>query len=233
MTDIYSGDDPRDIPAYSMTAAARYLCLSKSTLRAWVRGYRYVDGVGDRRFLEPVIELPGPEPFLSFNNVVEAHVLRAIRQVHGVSLPRVRRALDYVAGHFELANPLAHQSFETDGIDLFVTRSGALINVSGRGQIALREAFQAHLQRIERDEAGLAARLFPFTRSRHDADSPRAVVIDPRISFGKPVIAGTGVPIEVLAERFQAGDSSYHLAYDYSITADQVEEAIRCEREAA
>ena len=233
MTDIYAGDDPRDIPAYSVAAAARYLCLSSSTLRTWVRGYRYVDASGDRRFLEPVILLPDCEPYLSFNNVVEAHVLRAIRQVHGVSLPRVRRALDYVSNQFDVANPLAHQSFETDGIDLFVTRSGALINVSGRGQIALREAFQAHLRRIERDEAGLAARLFPFTRNRPDPDSPRVVVIDPRISFGKPVIAGTGVPTEVIAERFQAGDSIYHLAYDYSITADQVEEAIRCEREAA
>ncbi len=45
----------------------------------------------------------------------------------------------------------------------------------------------------------------------------------------KLVIAGTGVPTEVIAERLIAGDSLVHLAEDYGLTAEQVEAALRWE----
>jgi PIN like domain/Protein of unknown function (DUF433) len=41
-------------------------------------------------------------------------------------------------------------------------------------------------------------------------------VIDPRVAFGRLVIAGTGVATRVLAEWYQAGDSIDDLADDYS-----------------
>jgi hypothetical protein len=34
--------------------------------------------------------------FLSFMNLIEAHILAGIRRKHGVQLQQVRRALDYV-----------------------------------------------------------------------------------------------------------------------------------------
>ena len=50
-----------------------------------------------------------------------------------------------------------------------------------------------------------------------------------RIAFGRLVIAGTGIPTAVLAERFAAGDLSDELAADYGIERRVVEEAVRCE----
>nr|WP_228023905.1 DUF433 domain-containing protein [Synechocystis salina] len=87
---------------------------------------------------------------------------------------------------------------------------------------------KAHLERIEPDDKGLAIKLFPFTRNE-DQDSPRIVVIDPRIAFGRMVIADTGIPTEIVAERFLAGDSHKQLAYDYDCDIEKIEEAIRCE----
>jgi hypothetical protein len=92
---IYGGRDPREAPLYTLGEAARYLHLSSATLATWVRGRRYpkVAGTG---FSEPLIELPPAETtLLSFNNLVEAHVLRAIRTRHGVPMAGVRSALDY------------------------------------------------------------------------------------------------------------------------------------------
>jgi uncharacterized protein (DUF433 family) len=54
-------------------------------------------------------------------------------------------------------------------------------------------------------------------------------VIDPKVSFGRPVVAGTGIPTAVLAERFKAGDTISELADDYGANADAIEDAIRCE----
>ncbi len=93
--DIYRGRDPRDLPVYTLTDAARYLHMSSSTLRSWVLGRRYPTAEGDR-FFAPPIELPDSQPsLLSFFNLVEAHVLLAIRRRHRVPMREVRVALDY------------------------------------------------------------------------------------------------------------------------------------------
>ncbi len=55
-------------------------------------------------------------------------------------------------------------------------------------------------------------------------------MFDPRIAFGRLVVAGTGIPTAVLADRFDAGDLSDDLAKDYGLDRRVVEEAVRCER---
>ena len=64
-------------------------------------------------------------------------MLAAIRRRHGVKLPKVRKALDYVRRHFQVEHPLIDQAFQTDGLDLFVERYGGLINAS-RARCAYR-----------------------------------------------------------------------------------------------
>ena len=161
-------------------------------------------------------------------NLVEVHVLNAIRREHHISLDKVRTAVQYMRQQFGSEHPLAEYRFETNGIDLFVQRYGELINTTRAGQMAMRELLAMSLRRIEWDETGLAARLFPFTR-KPVPDAPKSVVIDPEMSFGRPVLYGTGIPTAVIAERYKAGDSIEHLAADYSRQPDEIEEAIRCE----
>src|SRR5437773_2676603 len=76
---------------------------------------------------------------------------------------------------------------------------------------------EAHLRRIERDERGIAVRLFPFTRRADSvtAEAPRIIAIDPAIAFGRPVIAGSRVPTVEVAERFKAGESPRELVEDF------------------
>lgn len=219
---------PEKRPAYSLTEAARYLLIPPATLRSWVAGRKYPTDSGPR-FFRPVIQLPGDvRASLSFVNLVEAHVLDAIRRHHQVPLSKIREASDYLRKHFSSKHPLAEQRFETDGIDLFIDKFGQLINVTQSGQIALRELLKAHLQRIEHDATGTAVRLYPFTRKR-DLHEPKVVVIDPHISYGRPVLVGTGIPTAVVAERYKAGESMDELAEDYGRSRDEIEEAIRCE----
>jgi uncharacterized protein (DUF433 family) len=55
------------------------------------------------------------------------------------------------------------------------------------------------------------------------------VVIDPKIGFGHPVLAGRGVPTIVIAQRYKAGESIASLMRDYGCEQVEIEEAIRCE----
>lgn len=230
--DIYAGADPREIPTYTVREAARYVGLPTGTLWNWAFGLHYPTEKG-RAFFSPVIEIPDrSKRTLSFMNIVEAHVLKATRRRHGVPLRSIRAALDYLKSNFPSPHPLTDHRFLTDGLDLFVEKYGDLIAVSKKGQLAMKEALEAHLQRIEWDPHGRAEKLYPFVRPG-DLHAPAYVVIDPRISFGRPILRGTGIPTEVLADRFDSGESIEDIAKDYGRTRDEVEEAIRCELRAA
>ena len=228
MFDLYGGIDPREIPTYAISEAARYLRIPAGTVRSWVAGRRYPTSQGLQNF-KPLIATPVQKPLLlSFTNLIEVHVLRAIRKNHQIQLDKVRSALDYIESQLKVSHPLAHSEFRTDGVDLFIDRYGTLINASKPGQTLLRDALNAHLERIEPDDSGLALKLYPFTRSQ-TTNSPRLVVIDPRLAFGRLVIAGTGIPTDIVAERYKAGDSIADLADDYNCGPEVIEEVIRCE----
>ena len=228
--DIYAGRDVLEIPAYSLPEAAHYLRLPVATLRSWVIGRSYPTERG-KKWARALISMADRDGrLLSFVNLVELHVLDAIRREHGVHLSRVRQALDYLQRRFPSKHPLADQIMETDGRDLFIERYGALINVSREGQLGMRKLLDAHLKRIDRDAKGVPIRLYLFTRKR-DVDEPKTVVIDPRVAFGRPVLAHSGIPTAVIAERYKAGESIQELAEDYGREPSEIEEAIRCELE--
>lgn len=219
---------PREMPAYSLAEAAHYLRIPIATLRSWVRG-RHYPTEGGKKFFKPVIALPDPNlASLSFFNLVEAHVLDAIRREHNIPLPKVRTALDYVTQRLGVPHPLANQKFESDGVSLLVSRFGQLIAVSEAGQLAMSDMLAAHLRRVERDNSGLAVQLYPFTRKRQ-LDEPKIIVIDPSVSFGRPTIIGTGVATAIVAERYKAGESVDELAEDYGCDRREIEEAVRYE----
>jgi len=220
--------DVREVPSYGILEAAHYLRIPPTTIRCWVTG-RYYPSKAGKQFSRPIIHLPDPHlKLLSFMNLVEVHVLDGIRREHNIPLDKVRIAVHYVSRKFPSKHPLADLQFETDGIDLFIQKFDELINISQDGQLAMRALLQAHLRRIERDSAGIPVKLYPFTRKR-DPQEPKAVVIDPQVSFGRPVLAGTGIATSVIAERYKAGESMEELADDYGLKRLEIEEAIRCE----
>jgi len=220
--------DVRELPAYGVAEAAHYLLVPRATLRSWLAGMSYGKG-SDRRRFRPVIQPAATSPVaLSFINLIEAHVLAAIRRKHRVDMPAVRRTIDFLKKEFGSPHPLADYKFETNGVDLFVEHLGDLISVSQGGQLAIRQLLEAHLRRIDRDDKGFPLRLYPFTRV-DETEQPKNIVIDPFISFGKAVITGTGVSTDIVTERFKAGESADDLANDYGCAREKIEEAIRCE----
>src|SRR5580692_7715280 len=216
-------------PAYPFVEAAHYLNVPLSTLRAWCLGQGYRAGGKTRRF-QPLIRLDGNDRrALSFLNLVEAHVLAAIRRQHHVPLPKVRQALNFVSKRLNTDRPLANAEFQTDGVDLFLDKLGSLFNVTREGQLEMADVIRDHLKRIERNSRGVPIRLYLFTRKDEIRDQPSPVVVDPNIAFGRPVLAGRSVPTAVLADRFKAGDTLMQLAEDYDTSSQNIEEALRCE----
>ena len=221
-------DRLRRTPAYPFIEAAHYLNMPVSTLRSWCIGQDYKVSGKTKRF-RPLIALDGnSSEGLSFLNLVEVHVLAAIRRIHDIPLPKVREALAFMQAKMKTMRPLVERSFQTDGVNLFVEELSSMVNVTREGQLEMKELLLAHLHRIERDPAGLPIRLFPFTRTgTKEREAP--VQIDPTIAFGRPCLRGRAVPTAVLADRFKAGEPMSELASDFNVTVDVIEDAIRCE----
>lgn len=224
-------EDPREVPVYTLTQAARYLKIPEVTLKTWIKGREYPVEGGKRKFFKPVILLPDPRaPRLSFMNLVEAHVLNGIRRIENIAFRKVRQAIEYLEKQYPSRHPLADRLFQTDGVDLLIEDLDRLVNVSRHGQIEMREVVKKYLRRIDRDPTKhLPVRLYPFLRNTHQAEEPLSVVIDPLVSFGRPTLVKTGIPTAVIAERFYAGDSTDDLARDYGIEREKIEEAVRYE----
>ena len=218
--------DTRDLPSYGIPEAARYLGISESTLRSWVYGRPYPTRSGLVKKTAPIIHLADPKNgILSFYNLVEAHVLLFQRQVYGIQLPAVRAAVEHVRATLQLERPLIHQVFYTEGKHLFITdlEKRVVIDASKRGQLGIWQIVNLYLERIDWDKEGLAAKLFPVRASQ--GNEP-LIVIDPKISFGRPVIKGTGITASVLWHRKRLGEGIDDISKDYGLDRSAVEEAI-------
>jgi uncharacterized protein (DUF433 family) len=214
--------DARYRPAYSLAEAARYLRLPRQTVRNWVFGTQSSAGI---------VQLDDPScKYLSFMNLVEAHVISGISRHYGIRPSQLRSALEYVRESLAVPRPLIVQEFKTDGKSLFIEHFGEIVNASLHGQITMDALLTARLERIDRDGLGLPVQLHPYTRLRiaePTSEQPKLVSINPLISFGRPSIRG--IATSILWDRYAAGDDMRHLAADYGLGLNEIEEAIRCE----
>jgi uncharacterized protein (DUF433 family) len=212
-----------ETPIYGLAEAAQYLRVPQNTLAYWVRGGGSVP---------PLIKLANTDPSrLSFSNLLECYMLSSMRAIYDVRIPKVRKALGNLAKYVQHKHPLIEQAFQTDRRDLFIEHLGNLVNLTKDEQILLPGVIELYLERIERDPRGLL-KLYPFVMKRKH-DEPRLIQINPAVSFGKPVIAGTGISTAVVASRFNARESIDDLASEYGIKPRQIEEAIRWEQRTA
>jgi uncharacterized protein (DUF433 family) len=220
--------DPHELPRYTIREAARYLRMPEATLKSWVSGRSYRVASGTKRWA-PLIHRPDPDdPRLSFGNLIEAHVLIALRKQYRVKIPTVRTALDYARRKLGIDHVLLSKELRATSGNILLDYLSSLINVGKAGQTAMPEILAAYLERLEWDLRGAPARMFPLTRANR-LDAPKLVSIDPRIAFGRPIVQRKAIKTSVIAERFEAGESISDIADDYDLEAFEVEEAIRYE----
>lgn len=221
----------RDLAAYTLAEAARYLRLPAATLRSWVLGRQYPTAGGSGQFPPLIRPASRRPPLLSFSNLIEAHVLRSLRTEHGVPVKELRSALSYAERELAIDRLLLRPELRTDASKVFLDRYGELIELSASGQLAMRRLFAEHLKRVEWDSSRFPVRLYPFLSAVAPSEE-RPIVIDPRIAFGRPVLQRKGISTSVIAERIDAGESVRDIAADYELDPPEIEQAIVYERAA-
>jgi uncharacterized protein (DUF433 family) len=223
--------DIRNQAAYSMAEAARYLKLPAATLRAWVVGRAYPIEEGRRAMSQPLIRCAQKRPpLLSFQNLIEAHVLRSLRSDHGVAFGELRKAIKYAEQRLNIERLLLHPDLRTGAGRVFLDKYGELIDLPNSGQLAMRKLLEEHLKRVEWDEWKFPVRLYPFVSGVASAQRP--IAIDASIAFGRPVVVRVGVSTSAISQRIDAGESVAELCDDYGLTEAEIEEAVLYERAA-
>lgn len=219
---------PHDAPAYGIAEGARYLKMAPATLRSWTvgRSYPVSDGKG---FFPPLITLAdSDEKLLSFANLVEAHVLRALRIVHEISVKDLRKAIHYAEKELGVEHLLVREELFANR-ELFLRKYGTLINLSKSGQYAMESVLGAHLERVVW-KLSVPVRLYPFLSD--ESDRTKIIAIDPSIKFGRPVVASKAISTAAIVTRVDAGESVDALAKDYGLRPDEITAAIVYERAA-
>lgn len=217
-----SPDDPRlDRPIFTLREAAGYLGVPKSTVHEWARPG------GDRSPLITVFPRHGRDATVPFVGFAEAYVLSAFRKA-GVPLQRIRPAVDVLSREIGLEHALASRQLYTDGaevlFDYATQRSDAelLELVAPRtGQYQFSELIRDYLQRITYGDDGWASHVQLPIYGR------AAVVIDPEVAFGLPILTDGGARVEDLVDRFLAGDTITAISEDFGVPKAQVEDVIR------
>jgi uncharacterized protein (DUF433 family) len=140
-------------------------------------------------------------------------------------MSKVRIAIDTARELYGVERPLMTIRFKTDGREIFTHEREAdgasrYVNLSRTGQVAWK-----YIQDVLNDleyESGVAVRWWP-----EGIASP--IVIDPRISFGRPYVVRRGVSTDAIRSRFQSGESIEAIADDFDLSKEEVEAALRFE----
>jgi len=146
----------------------------------------------------------------------------------GHSFPRIREAHRVLSRLLESEHPFALRRAFADpaGIYALLEREGQgelLVELKGDGQIAMWPTLNRYLRQLEFDIDDLATRW-------HPAGPASPIVVDPRISFGAPVVAGTRIETASIAELYHDEDSIEEIAWLFDLEPAQVNAAVEFER---
>lgn len=163
---------------------------------------------------------------LSYLQLIEVAFVATFRTL-GLPLQRIRRAREYAAQSLEAEFPFAQYRWMTEGSNLLLelqevepeSKLDALIIANANGQIAWTPMVSDRFLEFDYED-GLAIKW-------HVAGRESPVLIDPRISFGAPMV--NGVPTWALKGRSVAGESEEEIAQDFGLTEAEVVAALTFE----
>ena len=216
---------------YTVPRAARLVGMSPSTLRTWSHGYNkaFTDRPQVRR--GPVItaiENGSPDQrSIPFIGLVEATVVQAFRRT-GLSMQRIRKALEVLARQGALEHALASQQMYSDGANVLYDYAAShadqqlrllTLTVVQTGQRVFHEVIDEYLKRITFGDAWATELILPVT-DRH------LLRVVPGVAGGDALFVEGGAPLSAVRSRAAAGESLESIAADYATPAEDIREAL-------
>lgn len=217
---------------YALPQAARLIGATPREIQRWLFGYKYKRKGSPERFIEPLWTTQLAEfrrHLIGFRDLVELRFVHAFVK-HGVDLRVVRRCAANAREIFGSAYPFTMERFKTDGRTIYRDAvseegDGTLLDLH-RLQLAFDAVIRPSLYRgIEFKEDGSAKRWFPT--------KTEAIVIDPEMAFGKPVLKDFGVTTATISAHMHAEKSKSRVARILDVPVALVNVALKYEHRLA
>lgn len=226
-----SRDELLDKGLYSIYEAIKLSGASASTVRRWLLGYTYKYR-GRIRHRDPIFsaefgDIDG-QFTISFRDLVELLFVTAFRE-RGVKWAVIHEAFELARERFESEHPFSVINFKTDGKRIFeetVLRGRKELTDLNRQQFVISDFIEPTLLKaIECDQHSV--------RRWYPAYPSKLIVLDPKRSFGRPVITSGGVPTEVIWGAFQADQDVKLVAEEFDTKPAAVRAAVKFEKNLA
>lgn len=199
------------LPAYRVVDAARYTGTHRATVSSW------------HQRCNPVLPGRKPEQALAYLELVEVAFVAFFRRA-GVSMPRIRRAREYVAGSFACEYPFAEYKFKTEGLHILMDAFPGPSHSKREGIIVADESGQLAWNTLMGEQFAQFDYDFDLALTWHPAGRDSAVTIDPRIEFGEPIVEG--IPTRIIKGRWDSGESMDEVGEDYDIPHQAIIDAL-------
>lgn len=215
--------DMLGIGIYAVPEAARLTGIPSARVRRWIRGYRFKARSGYRKS-PPVVEGPLAGAALTFLDLLEIRVVDEFLN-RGVRWTILRRAHENARRLLDMTHPFCSRRFKTDGREIFTQTGDADLVGLSESQRVFDSILAPYLEDVD-FARGEPLRWWPLGRSR-------GIVIDPARGYGKPIVATSGVPTQVLAQAYATEGSYEKVAAWYEVAVAAVRSAVKYERRPA
>ncbi len=220
-------DDPRvSRGLFTLTDAAGWLVVPRSTFRSWAAGYTRPGADPAKPILLTIPSRRG-EPSIPLIGLAEGMVLNAFRRA-GIPLQRIRPALERLDQEMGLQHALASDRLFTDGVEVLFDY-GARLHAESivdlvtvrNGQRVFAPIVLDYLRRITYADDHWASQveLPGYQRAR--------VLVNLQLAGGRPVLERTRVAVEDVIDRWIAGDSISDLVDGFALAPAEVEDLVR------
>jgi uncharacterized protein (DUF433 family) len=213
---------------YTVADASRLARVSSRRIRRWLKGYEFKVKRGRHR--SPPVWNSQLEPIdnamaLGFLDLLEIRCVDAFISA-GVSWKTLRQVYDQARELVGHSHPFCTNRFATDGQTIFMELQEKNDEVTLWDMRDVQRVFdriiQPFLKNIEFDSSRVPLRWWPRGKNHQ-------VALDPRRSFGQPIIFRDGIPTQVLARSVRANDSLEEVARWFEIKSASVREAVEFE----
>ncbi|MFC4296644.1 DUF433 domain-containing protein [Castellaniella hirudinis] len=208
---------------YTPNQAARITGADPREVRRWMFGYKNQSGELQPPLWQPQIT-QSEDKVIGFMDLMELRIVKAFVR-HGVPLRTIRASIQSAQQIFDTPYPFTANRFLTDGKSIFyeaIHQEPQLTDLLKK-QLVFESIIRPSLYAgIEFDATGTATRWYPLKKSR-------AVILDPKLSFGRPSLSKFGIPTEIIAAAVKVEGNQKRVASQFDIPVADVSAAVKFE----
>lgn len=207
-----------DAGLYTLAQAALFARMPFNTLNYWHFGTK------SRAPLRESEIAKQDGKFVTFLEFIEAVAIRSLRQKRNIPLPKIREAIKEAQDKYQIKYPFAQQVHKTvvvgKDIHILLGEEAKMFGLSGRdkAQESFKPFLEPYMENMKFNADKIACE---FIAARY-GDGDKIIMMNPRISFGEPMVGKTGYSAETLWRAAVAEGSIERACEFYEVDRESV-----------